>query len=83
MCSWVLALNQLLAVCPQSLCPRPQGAQEPPKLPVLLQQAQGLPHVLLGVQRPEVMPGRMGVRTISPATAPGASCPAWLLESRG
>lgn len=80
-CSRVLALSQFLATCPQSLCPRAQDAEEPPKLLVLLQQALGLFHILLGVQRPGVMPGTMGVGTISPTTSPGGSRPAWLVSS--
>lgn len=66
MYSRVLFLRQLLALCLQRLCPSTEGAQEPPKLLVLLQQAPGFPHVLLGVQGPGVRPGRMWVSTISP-----------------
>lgn len=47
----MLALSQLLAMCPQILCLRAQGIQEPVKLLVPLQPALGLPHVLLEMQR--------------------------------
>ena len=47
----MLALSQRLATCPQILCSRAQGIQEPLKLLVPLQQALGLPHVLLEMQR--------------------------------
>lgn len=39
----VLAQKQLLSTCLQGLSPRSQGAPEPPKTLVLLQQALGLP----------------------------------------
>lgn len=45
------------------------------KLLVLLQQALGLPHILLGVQRPGVMLGMTGVSTLSPTAIPGPPAP--------
>lgn len=47
-CSRVLAQGQLLTTCLQSFCLMAKGAQEPPKVPVLLQQALGLPDIVLG-----------------------------------
>lgn len=73
--SLVLAQGQRLATCPQSLCSMAKDAQLPLKLLVPLQQALGLPSIVLRVQRPGVTLGTMGPVPSCPLPTPRATSP--------